>query len=240
MLALMEGRHDEAERLIAETFASGQRALDWNAAVSHRVALFVLRREQGRLSEIEDTLRRSVHEYPALLRFPCMLAHLHSELGRKPETRVIMEALLARDLAHEHVDAEWLFSLSLLADACAFLGYEEAAATLYALLLPYKDLYAQAPVEAVFGCTARALGVLATAAGRFENAERHFEDAIEIERRMRARPWLAHAQHSLAALLLIRLEAGDRERANGLLEDARGAYEALGMHSWARRCDELA
>ena len=38
--------------------------------------------------------------------------------------------------------------------------------------------------------------------GRFDEAERHFEVAIETERRMRARPWLAHAQHDLAAMLL--------------------------------------
>ena len=66
MLALMEGRFEDAEQLIAETLTIGQRAESWNAAVSHRLALFVLRRAQGRLAEIEDTIRRSVHEYPSL------------------------------------------------------------------------------------------------------------------------------------------------------------------------------
>ena len=73
MLALMEGRFEEAERLLAETLAVGQRAESWNAAVSHRLELFVLRREQGRLAELEDTIRRSVHEYPSLPRFPARL-----------------------------------------------------------------------------------------------------------------------------------------------------------------------
>ena len=108
--------------------------------------------------------------------------------------------------------------MSLLPDPCAFLGDEEAAATLYSLLLPYEHVYALATIEAVFGSLARGLGVLATTLRRFDEAERHFEVAIETERRMRARPWLAHAQHDLAAMLLARGAADDGERAHALLE----------------------
>jgi tetratricopeptide (TPR) repeat protein len=235
----MEGRLEAAERLISEAFAIGQQAETWNAAVSQRMALFVLRREQGRLAELDDTIRRSVHEYPALLRFPCALAHLHSQLGRTAEARAAVDGLLTRDLAHEHRDAEWLFSLSLLADPCAFLGDTAAAAQLHALLVPYEHLYAQAPVEAVFGCVARALGVLATTMGHYDQAEQHFAVAIETERRMGARPWFAHAEHGLAAMLLSRRARGDLDRAGTLLQDARGAYRELHMDAWAARCDEL-
>ena len=73
MLALMEGRLGEAEQLILETLALGQRSESWNALVTQRVALFVLRREQGRLGELQGTIAKSVHEYPALLRFRCAL-----------------------------------------------------------------------------------------------------------------------------------------------------------------------
>jgi DNA-binding SARP family transcriptional activator/tetratricopeptide (TPR) repeat protein len=239
MLALMEGRLDEAERLVAETAAIGQRAAAWSASVSRRMGLFVLRHEQGRLAELDETIRRSVHEYPALLRFACALAHLHGELGNAAEARATVDAILTRDLAHEHRDPEWLFSLSLLAEPCAFLSDEAAAARLHAVLLPYERLYAQAPVEAVFGCVARALGVLATTAGRFDQAEKHFTLAIETERRMRARPWLAHAKHDLAAMLRKRRAPGDVDRAGALLQSARATYHDLHMHAWAARCDEL-
>jgi hypothetical protein len=83
------------------------------------------------------------------------------------------------------------------------------------------------------------LGLLATAARRFDDAERHFADAIEIERRMRARPWLAHAQQGWAAMLLTRRGPGDLDRARVLLGDARATYRTLGMDTWAARCDEL-
>jgi DNA-binding SARP family transcriptional activator len=239
MLALMEGNFERAEELISQTLALGQKAQSWNALVTQRIALFVLRREQGRLAELEDTIRRSVHEYPALLRFQCALAHLHGELGHERDCRAALDDLLSRDLAREHLDAEWLFSVTLLADPCAFLGDQPAAAKLYLLLLPYEHLYAQAPVEAVFGSPARGLGVLATTLRRFDDAERHFEVAIETERRMGARPWLAHAQHDLAAMLHARNGMGDRERARALREEALSAYRELGMETWAARAESL-
>jgi DNA-binding SARP family transcriptional activator len=240
MLALMEGRFGEAEELISDTLAIGERTERWNARVSHRLALFILRREQGRVAELEDVIRRSVHEYPSLPRFSAALIHLYDELGREPDVRATLDELLSRDLARHYLDAEWLFTMTLLADPCAGLGDLDAAETVYSLLLPYERLYAQAPVESVVGSVARGLGVLATALRRFDDAERHFEVAIETERAMRARPWLAHARHDLAAMLLARGGAGDSQRAGELLDEALVTYRELGMDTWAARAEALA
>ncbi len=240
MLALMEGRFDEAEQLISETLTLGERAESWNSVVSQRLALFVLRRDQGRLAELEDVISRSIHEYPSLARFRSALAHLYAELGRERDARATFDDLMSRDLAREYVDAEWLFMLALLADPCAWLGDREAAGRLYSMLLPYERLYAMAPVEALFGSVARALGVLATALGRFDEAERHFEVAIEIESTMRARPWLAHARHDFAAMLLVRASAGDAGHARTQLEEAMATYGELGMDSWVARAQAVA
>jgi len=70
---------------------------------------------------------------------------------------------------------------------CAFLEDQAAAARLHALLGPYENLDTVGPVEATFGSVARALGVLATVLERYDAAERHFADAIETERKMKAR-----------------------------------------------------
>ena len=236
-LALMEGRFGDAERLIAEALTHGRQAASWNAVVSERLATFVLRREQGRLAEVENTIRRSVHEYPTLPRFRCALAHLYAELGRRRDARAVFDELLPAALAREHVDAEWLFTVALLPDVCAYLEDGAAAAGLYSLLLPYQERYAMAAVEVSFGSIARGLGVLATKLERFEDAARHFETALEIERTMRARPWLAHVQHDMASMLLGR---GERERANTLLAEASATYRQLGMESWAARAEALA
>ena len=44
----------EAESLMERARHIGERAQSWNAVVSWRLQLYVLRREQGRLDEIED------------------------------------------------------------------------------------------------------------------------------------------------------------------------------------------
>jgi tetratricopeptide (TPR) repeat protein len=238
-LALMEGRFEEAEQLISETRTAGERAERWNAVVSERLQLFVLRRAQGRLAEVKDTVERSIHEFPTLLRFRCALVHLYAELGEMTAARAALDALLPRDLGSEYVDAEWLFSMSLLPDACGTLAAEDAAADLYGLLEPFRDLYTQAPIEASFGALARGLGVLATTLGRFGEAQRHFEAAIATERTMDAHPWRAEAQHKLAAMLLARGNDGDEGAAGTLLDEALGTYRSLGMTSWAERADSL-
>jgi tetratricopeptide (TPR) repeat protein len=236
IVTVLEGRLGEAEEQIGEALELGRWAEGWTAAVSHRLALFVLRRAQGRLGEIEETMERSVHEFPVLLRFRCALAHTYAELGRERECRETFDAVMARDLRNEYVDAEWLVSMSLLADPCALLGDDQAAELLYALLAPYDRLYAHAPVEVSFGSMARVSGVLAKVIGRFDDAARHFESAMEVERRMRARPWLAHAQHEYGSMLL---DQGDGDRAAALLDDALATYRELGMDSWAGRVQAL-
>jgi tetratricopeptide (TPR) repeat protein len=239
-LALMEGHFDGAERQIAATLAAGRLAQSWNATVSERIALFMLRRAEGRLAEVEDAIGRSVREYPALFRFRCAYAHLLADIGREREARAAFDEVLSRDLAREHLDAEWLFGMNLLPDVCARLRDERAAARLYELLTPHAGRYAHAPLEASAGSIERGLGVLAVVLRNYDDAERHFEGAIELERQMGARPWLAHARHDLAAMLLAQGGAAGRERADAHLDEALSAYRDLGMQAWYGRAAALA
>src|SRR5450755_3210445 len=107
----MEGRLADAEQLISDTLALGRRSQSWNAVVSQRFALFVLRRAQGRLAEVEDTLKRSAHEYPPLIRFRCSLAHSYDELGRTNDCSGVLDQLITHDRGNEHVDAKCPLSL---------------------------------------------------------------------------------------------------------------------------------
>ena len=82
--------------------------------------------------------------------------------------------------------------------------------------------------------------MLATELGHFDEAEEHFDTALEIETRMRARPWLAHAQHDFARMLVARNGPGDQERASDLVAEAVQTYRQLGMEAWAARAEALA
>src|SRR5262249_16296618 len=153
---------------------AGERAESWNARVSERLQLFVLRRAQGRLAELEDTLRRSIHEFPNLPRFRCALAHLYAELGDRASLRQLLDEIAAIGLTRNYVDGEWLLPVGLLPDALRVINDTDLTAGLYDALAPREALYTQAPIEITFGSVARGLGVLATVLERFDEAEGHF------------------------------------------------------------------
>jgi len=83
--------------------------------------------------------------------------------------------------------------------------------------------------EISVGAVSRYLGLLATAEARWNDAERHFEEASEVNRRIGARPWLAHTQEDYARMLVARGDAGDAENAARLLDEAVATYRELGM-----------
>jgi hypothetical protein len=58
---------------------------------------------------------------------------------------------------------------------------------------------------------------------------RHFEDALAVNARNHARPWLARAQRDYAQMLMAREEPGDRERAAELLARALETCRELAM-----------
>ena len=165
---------------------------------------------------------------------------LDAETGRRAEAAQALSELAGEDLANLHLDEEWTFCMSLLAEACALLGDASPARKLYDVLSPYSGLNVIAVPEVLFGSVDRVLGVLAGMLGRWEEAEGHFTAALEMDGRMGARPWVAHTRHDHAAMLLARDGPGDRERAGEFLTEAISTYEELGMDSWAERARVLA
>lgn len=231
--ALFRGEFSEAEHLEQQALRSGG-ARSSDADCSYRLALFVLRRPQGRLADVEALIRDAVDRYPGYRAFRCFIPTLEYELGRKDAARRAFAALAERDFAALPRDSEWLFCLSLLAETAAHLRDRDAASVLYQLLGPYARVNAMAAGEVAIGPVARYLGILATALGRWSEAEMQFRDAIALSAGMGARPWLAHTREDLARMLLARDETGDSERAHELLAAALRDYRELGMTGAAR------
>jgi tetratricopeptide (TPR) repeat protein len=130
--------------------------------------------------------------------------------------------------------------MSLLAETAALLGDTDSAAILYRLLLPWEALNAVDQAEGIRGSVARYLGLLATTTERWDEAELHFDNALAMNDRMGARPWLAHTGHDYARMLYARNSRGDRERAQALLDSALGTYPELGMDDYAAAAAALA
>jgi tetratricopeptide (TPR) repeat protein len=225
--ALFRGDFAEGERLAEEAVVLGQRALQWDAIVSYRLSQFALRRERGRLEDVEELTRGSVDEYRGYRSFRCLVALLESELGREGEARVTLDA--AGDVATFPRDGEWLFCLSILAEVVARLGDNDRAAILYDLLAPYARLNAVASGEIAIGSVARYLGIAATTLAHWAEAEQHFEDGLEMNSRMGALPWVARTQRDYAEMLRARNAPGDTKKAESLLAEATRTHRELGM-----------
>jgi tetratricopeptide (TPR) repeat protein len=236
LMALLEGHFQEAEDLIPRARAIGERAQTWNAEVAYRLQLYLLHRARGTLEEIHELLSTSAEEYPSYPIWRCVLASAEAASGHLHEARVELEALTENGSVSLPFDEEWLVGVGLLAETAATLSDVERASWLYDLLRPYPGRVAICYPEISTGSVARPLAILATTMRSWEEAEVHFERALETNARIGARPWLAETQDDYARMLLAR---GDGERAFELLARALTTYRHLGMDTHAARASRL-
>jgi tetratricopeptide (TPR) repeat protein len=189
--------------------------------------------------QAEPTIRDLTAGYPARPVFRCVLAHLHAQLGRATEAMQALRALAQHDCSALPFDQEWLYGTSLLAETSAHLSDATTAEILYRLLEPWAALNAADHPEAMRGSVSRYLGLLAATLGRPDAAARHYEDALAMNTRMGARPWLALSQEDYARLLLNRDRPELREHAWQLLNAALTTFDALDMNAHAARTTAL-
>jgi tetratricopeptide (TPR) repeat protein len=238
--ALLAGHLDEAERLAQETLAIGQRGQAENALHYYAQTMFNIRREQGRLAEVEGAVRGFIELYPAIPAWRGALALLLVELGRPDEARAEFEQAAEGGFAAFPRDANWLIAITLMAEVCGALGDAARAEELYRLLEPYAGNNVVVGRNATnYGSASRLLGLLAATRGENELAERHYDRAQEMHAKMGARPMQARTQVSYAELLLNRRAPGDVERAREMLADAVSVADALGMVVLAERARRL-
>ena len=126
--------------------------------------------------------------------------------------------------------------MTFLVDVCTFLQDGARAEMLYRKLIPFAGMNAVVGnAAACYGAVSRYLGALATTLERWDDAARHFEDALAMNARMDARTWLAHTQQQYATMLLARNNSGDREKAIELLDAALATTRELGMRALEER-----
>jgi DNA-binding CsgD family transcriptional regulator len=244
MRLLLEGKWQAAEQMAYQSLAVGRRLQGQDPAGTYGIQMFTIRREQGRLREIEPVLRSFVQRHSLASAWRPGLALLYSELGLEQEARDVFESLAADDFAGIPRDALWASCIVYLAEVCAFLRDAQRAATLYQLLLPYAQGSILAGGHtACLGSASRYLGLLAATMCRWEEAEAHFQAALEMHTRMGAKPCLAHTQYEYARMLLTRSSAAstytqahtDRDKAVLLLHESQHTSHALGMHALEAR-----
>jgi tetratricopeptide (TPR) repeat protein len=241
LVALMEGDFAEAERLIERELQPGPPSVlagdNVSAAASHS---FLLTREQGRAGDVEQQVRAAAAAFPWYPVHRAALALILIELGREGEARAAVAELARDEFKAFYRDNEWLLGMSLSAEASFLLNDTDAAIVLYEQLAGFSGAHAVAYAEGSVGVVDRYLGLLAATLGRLDDAERHLDDAIRLNRQIRAWPWAAHSLADLAVLLRRRNKSGDVERAGELDRDALATARELGMVALERKVTERA
>ena len=154
---------------------------------------------------------------------------MYTELGLTDKARTVFEELAANEFMGIQQDGVWAASITFLVEVCASLGDRDRAEILYRVLSPYAPFAVVASEWASFGAASRFLGQLAATMGRWQQAESHFDQALAMNARMGAKPWLAHTQFQYARMLLSRPGPANVERARVLLDDAWTGARQLGM-----------
>jgi tetratricopeptide (TPR) repeat protein len=228
-LALLEGRIDDADRLTTEALDIGIAASHPDAFVVWGTQAAVLAWQRGDTSHLLEPARQLLDQFPDLSAWPAAVALVEVLAGEPRAARARLRAYAA-DLDKLDFDSIWTAAMLALTEVARITDDHEAAAPLYERLEPFAHTLCVVSLNlSEMGPVSRAVGVLATLVGDFDAAERHFEDALAVGRRIGAPPHVARASVDYARMLLERGTNADLERARALLADAAASAREMGM-----------
>ena len=187
--AIFAGRLADGERLAEEAIALNRRHGE-DAEQEYTVQRLALSMLGGRPQDAPiAALREYAARYPQLPVWEAMLAR--AELGQSRDSaRAALERCARDGFAALMGTEEWLCGAALLAEPAAALGTPDQIERLAAALAPHAERnVVMDDAWAAFGPVARSLGILASAAGRADDAGRHFYAAVELAGRWGAAGW---------------------------------------------------
>ena len=239
MRALLDGRLDEAERLALGTLEiPGLRRGEYVTYVFEHALMAAIRWQQGRLGDLQETVRAHGERYPSIARWRNALAAV--ELADERAAREEVERHAHADFAELPRNGLWGLHLCALAEACVLVGDRRRAARLSELLSPVAERNAVALSTMPFGPVALRLGMLAALLGRWGEAERHFELAMKRCGRLGARAVTARVLYEHARMLAARGAGGDHARVVELLAQAEVIGRELDLPGISERVAALA
>ncbi len=231
--ALLSGDPDRAEQLATAALEIGAESGQPDAFGFYGAEIIGVRRQQGRYSELIPMIERVAAENPALPVFRATLAEGHMEAGNVDTARQMLEAAAA-DLASLPYDVVWIFAVASYADVAAELHAQAPARLLLDLLAPFDDqvlfIGATAGSPVAYYC-----GSLESVLGRYDEAERHFAKAAELNVRGQLEFSAAVTHLQWGRMLSARGGPGDLQRARDLLTLAHDTAVSRGYAGIARR-----
>lgn len=195
MRALLAGRLEEAEETAGEALTLGQAPFPNLAFFNYSFLLFYLRREQGRLDELEQATRDTAAANADIPAIRVALAFLLAEIGKLPEARGVAASLRHGADFGALRDRNWPASWFQLARV-AFLARdaELGRALLSEANHPDEPFVMVSLATVCLGSTALGSAWAHAAVGDREAAAKCFAAAVEANGRIGAVTWEAQAR----------------------------------------------
>jgi tetratricopeptide (TPR) repeat protein len=228
--AIVEGDLEASERCAIEAHETSSASGQPDAAVVFGAMLAQVRMYQGRLGELAEQALRFAAESPDFPTWRATAALGLVQGGREDEAR---DLVLAEDFQNVLPNEAWSLAMYIWAMVCSDVHAVDRARELYELLAPFSGQIV-AVGAIVLGSIDWALGALATTQERYEQAERHFAAATEIDERLGAPLLLARTRAGWARALVARARPEDLDRAWQLLEQAENTAGRLGAQAITR------
>jgi tetratricopeptide (TPR) repeat protein len=239
LIALCDGRLDAAEAA-AQRADELARRVDASSSAVYGIQMFSIRREQGRLGEIAPVVRRiALGETEAGSVWRPALAVLLAEIGDVEAARRELHAHVDSDLGAIPRGGLGVGGLAYAADACALIEDVALAAPIYEQLLALEGQnMVVGNAVACYGAADRMLGALATVMRRWDDAERHLENALSLNRRL-GPTWVANTLYEHARLACRRRPPIDPEVARERMSEALDAARGIGLRGLVKRIERL-
>jgi tetratricopeptide (TPR) repeat protein len=227
-LALLRGDWRDSERRIEELFEIGTRTRREDADGVYGAQMFALNRDLGRLHALAPQIKEIAAGATKRMWEPGLML-IYAEVGLLSQASEIFHRLTERDCHSIHRDDMYLTYLVFCAETCCALADASGAEPLYQLLHPYALQTANHPTAVCFGATALYLGMLASTANWPDLAREHFDQAVILNRAMRAWPSLARTLYRYGAFLVTRPVEAERRLGVEKLREAEQLARRLEM-----------
>ena len=235
---LVKGKVEESERSANDALELARDTGQRDAQLFFAIQQFYIRFEQGRLAEIEDAVREAATRTSSMPLYQALLGLLYCELDRNADAWEVLGRLTEMGFTRFPLNNTWMVAVAASSLVAAHLGDVKSAATLHDVLVPFSD-YIACHTLIWLGSVAHHLGMLATALGRWNEAESRFAAAAKTHSRIGAPTWLARTRLEWGRMLLARQEAEDEERATALFQEALKTARELGLGNLERRTAKL-
>jgi len=228
ILALLRGEWADSESRIEALLELGTKTRSDDAHGVYGAQMFALNRDLGRVHALAPQIKEIAASATKRIWEPGLML-ICAEVGLLTQASEILHRLVERNCCAIRRDDMYMTCLVFCAETCCVLADVDRAKPLYQQLRPYGRQTANHPTAVCFGAADLYLAMLASTANWPDLAREHFDQALILNRAMRAWPSLARTLYRYGAFLVTRQVEAERRLGLQHLREAEQLARRLEM-----------